>query len=35
MLSNQEKEQMQMDLRAANVTLQDVQQRLHTMQVLI
>ncbi|KAI8437618.1 hypothetical protein MSG28_011877 [Choristoneura fumiferana] len=32
-LSNQEKEQMQMDLRAATVSLQDLQQRLHTMQV--
>ncbi|XP_063380221.1 myosin-9-like [Cydia fagiglandana] len=32
-LSEQEKEQMQMELRAANVSLQEVQQRLHTFQV--
>ncbi|XP_063375069.1 GRIP and coiled-coil domain-containing protein 2 isoform X1 [Cydia amplana] len=32
-LGEQEKEQMKMELRAANVSLQEVQQRLHTFQV--
>ncbi|XP_023951401.2 putative leucine-rich repeat-containing protein DDB_G0290503 [Bicyclus anynana] len=31
--SEQDKEQLKMELRAANIAVQDVQQRLHTMQV--
>lgn len=33
MESDQEKEQLKMELRSANISLQDVQQRLHTLQV--
>ena len=31
--SDQEKEQLKLELRSANISLQDVQQRLHTLQV--
>lgn len=31
--SDQEKEQMKLELRSANMSLQDVQQKLHTLQV--
>lgn len=31
--SELEKEQLRLELRSANLSLQDVQQRLHTMQV--
>lgn len=33
--SDQEKEQLKLELRSANISLQDVQQRLHTLQVYI
>ncbi|XP_075984478.1 uncharacterized protein LOC142982064 [Anticarsia gemmatalis] len=33
MESDQEKEQLKLELRSANISLQDVQQRLHTLQV--
>lgn len=33
--SDQEKEQLKLELRSANISLQDVQQRLHTLQVII
>lgn len=31
--SDQEKEQLKLEVRSANICLQDVQQRLHTLQV--
>lgn len=34
MENDQEKEQLKLELRSANISLQDVQQRLHTMQVI-
>lgn len=33
MENDQEKEQLRLELRSANISLQDVQQRLHTLQV--
>ena len=32
--SEEDKQQLRLELRAANVALQEVQQRLHTMQVM-
>lgn len=33
--SDQEKDQLKLELRSANISLQDVQQRLHTLQVSV